>query len=241
MNMNDELDLAKLNVKNINDIADIKSNPVIEGLMSTVRAVPVIGDLIDSSINTTISKFQHEKEKEFIDVILKDKGSITSEEVNDIEFIFNYAKTMEAVKRLTANDKIKYFGNLIRNGYLSGEKISNNDFEEYMDILNTMSYREIESLVDFKTFSDDSNGKKSYNPYPWPKFQKEYAKKLNISPNEVYGIFMRIKQTGLVEELFETESGDVDDNTVSELSVDGGGFRVVEYYEKFKNIVLRED
>lgn len=240
--MNDKFELAKLKVENINDIADIKSNPVIEGVMSVVKAVPVIGDMIDSSINLTISKFQQEKEKEFIDVILKDRGSITSEEVNDIEFIFNYAKTMEAVKRLASNDKVKYFGNLIRNGYLSGEKISNNDFEEYMDILNTMSYREIKSLVDFKIFTDNNNSKRSYNYNTWPKFQKIYAEKLNISPNEVYGIFMRIKQTGLVEELYETESGDVDDNTISELNVDGQGFRVVlDYFEKFRNIILKED
>lgn len=61
-------------VKNANDYADIKSNPVVESvLMPIVKAVPVIGDMIDSSMNKVIEEFQEKKENELIEVILKDK------------------------------------------------------------------------------------------------------------------------------------------------------------------------
>ena len=36
------------------------------------------------------------------------------------------------------------FGNLIRNGYLQGKHIDGSIFDEYIHILNTMSYREIQ-------------------------------------------------------------------------------------------------
>lgn len=76
--MNEELELAKVSLKNANDYADIKSNPVVESvLMPIVKAVPVIGDMIDSSMNKVIEEFQKKKEKELIEVILKDKNSIT--------------------------------------------------------------------------------------------------------------------------------------------------------------------
>ena len=88
--MNEELELAKLSLKNANDYADIKSNPVVELVL-----MPVV----------------------------------------------------KVVRILAANDKVKYFGNLIRNGYLSREYIENNEFEEYLEILNTVSYCEMQYLL----------------------------------------------------------------------------------------------
>ena len=99
---------------------------------------------------------KRKKEQELIEVILKDSNSITNEMVNDVEFIVNFAKTREAVRRLATNDKVKYFGNLVRNGYLAGNHIENSEFEEYLDILNTMSYREIQHVIDYFKFC---NGK----------------------------------------------------------------------------------
>lgn len=114
--MNEELELGKVSLKNANDYADIKSNPVVESvLMPIVKAVPVIGDMIDSSMNKVIEEFQEKKENELIEVILKDKNSITSDMVNDVEFIVNFARTREAIRRLATNDKVKYFGSLTYN------------------------------------------------------------------------------------------------------------------------------
>lgn len=57
--------------------------------------------------------------------------------VNDVEFIVNYARVREAVRRLATNDKVKFFGNLIRNGYLSDTHIQSSVFDEYINILNS--------------------------------------------------------------------------------------------------------
>ena len=96
--MNEELELGKVSLKNANDYADIKSNPVVESvLMPIVKAVPVIGDMIDSSMNKVIEEFQEKKENELIEVILKDKNSITSDMVNDVEFIVNFARSNSQV------------------------------------------------------------------------------------------------------------------------------------------------
>ena len=69
--MNEELELGKVSLKNANDYADIKSNPVVESvLMPIVKAVPVIGDMIDSSMNKVIEEFQEKKENELIVLFL---------------------------------------------------------------------------------------------------------------------------------------------------------------------------
>ena len=155
--MNEELEQVKLSLQNMNDLVDIKGNPVVSSvLIAPIKAIPVIGDLLDSTTDKLLEDFQRKKEQELIEVILKDSNSITNEMVNDVEFIVNFAKTREAVRRLATNDKVKYFGNLVRNGYLAGNHIENSEFEEYLDILNTMSYREIQHVIDYFKFC---NGK----------------------------------------------------------------------------------
>ena len=58
---------------------------------------------------------------------------------------------------MATTDKVEYFGNLIRNGYLQGKHIDGSIFDEYIHILNTMSYREIQYLVEYKNNCEDSS------------------------------------------------------------------------------------
>lgn len=84
--MNEELESVKLSLQNINDIVDIKGNPVVSSvLMAPVKAIPIIGDLIDSSADALLDDFQKKKEQELIDVILTNSTAITTEMVNDVE------------------------------------------------------------------------------------------------------------------------------------------------------------
>lgn len=65
--MNEELESVKLSLQNINDIVDIKGNPVVSSvLMAPVKAIPIIGDLIDSSADALLDDFQKKKEQELI-------------------------------------------------------------------------------------------------------------------------------------------------------------------------------
>ena len=188
--MNEKLEMAKNSLYNANEIKDIKENPVVESvLLAPIKAIPVLGDLIDSSTNKLLNDFQQKKEQELLDVILQDDHSITSEMVNDVEFIINFARAKEAVQRLATTDKVEYFGNLIRNGYLQGKHIDGSIFDEYIHILNTMSYREIQYLVEYKKYCEDSskrgkstkhiNGRTYSNKYE--SFCNEYSKQINLT------------------------------------------------------------
>jgi hypothetical protein len=253
MNMNEDFELAKISLHNANDLIDIKEYPVVDAvLLAPIRAIPIIGDLIDSGTNKVLENFQEKKEKELINVILKDGNLVTSDMVNDIEFIINFNKVMEAVRRLAVNDKVRFFGNLIRNGYLSGLHIENSLFEEYLNILNTISYREIQYLLDYKLYCEDrsktkkgksqnKSGSVSYNE--WGYFRNDYTKQKSITSSELSSVFMRIKQTGFIDEEFETETGDVDedDNTFNSLSVDSTGYYIDKSFLVFYDMVLKID
>lgn len=235
--MNEDMEIKKIELQNANDLLDIKGNPVVDGvLLSFVKAIPIIGDMVDSSINSILEDFQNKKEKEFIDVILQKDNKITSEQVNDVEFIVNYARTLEAVKRLANNDKVKYYGNLICNGYLSEGKIQNDEFEEYVSILNDLSYREIQYLIFFAEYEKKS--RQCLVHTGWSKFEEEFKKEFHV--RNVYEIFERIKRTGFIIERFETEDGEVDNEQVSGLDIKGIGFEVSGDFQRFSRIVLEE-
>lgn len=247
--MYEDFEQIKSSLQSVNELIDIKGNPVVTaGVAGVVGKIPVIGDLVNASIDKTLEDFQQNKEQELIDVILSDSATITREMVNDVEFLINYARVVEAIKRLASNDKVVFFGNLIRNGYLSGNHIGVNEFDEYLNILSTMSYREIQYLVDYKKFCEQSAAKSkslktrghTYNN-KWYSFSKEYAKTQGLTIPESYSIFIRLKQTGFLEEEYETESGDVDedDNTFPELSVEGSGFFITKSFLDFYDMVLK--
>ena len=62
--MNEKLEMAKNSLYNANEIKDIKENPVVESvLLAPIKAIPVLGDLIDSSTNKLLNDFQQKKEQ----------------------------------------------------------------------------------------------------------------------------------------------------------------------------------
>ena len=115
----EKIENIKQSLNNSEELADIKNNTVVKAtILSIVKAVPFLGELIDSSMDICLTNFQENKRNELIQLILSD-AKITSDMVNDVEFILNFAKTLEAVNRLSSNDKIRYFANLIKNGYFT--------------------------------------------------------------------------------------------------------------------------
>lgn len=236
--------MVRVELENANSMYDIKNNPVVESvLMPAIRSIPIIGDMVDSTINMAIENFQQKKEQELIDVILKNKNIITSDMVNDIEFIVNYNRTLEAVRRLATNDKVKFFGNLIRNGYLSGIHINNNEFEEYLNILNVMSYREIHFLEEYYIFCRKSD-KNLHGQLCCPDFEKYYMDKYKLSEIDVYSLFIKGVNMGF---LFEFQTAiNIDklmkkEKSLDVYTVDGDGFCIDGAFIKFRNIVLKMD
>lgn len=153
MSSNKKIEDTKMSLKKIETLVEIKENPVVRAtITSIIKSIPAIGTFIDNSIDVVINDFQAEKREELLNIILSDQECITSDMVNDVEFIMNFGKVLESVNRLATNDKIQYFANLIRNGYFTEDKIKNDEFEQYLDIINRLSYSEINLLFLFASY-----------------------------------------------------------------------------------------
>lgn len=243
----DRIKTIKNSLSNIKEIKDIRTSPIVQStLLSPLKAIPIIGDLIDSTTENLLDEFQKKKEQELIDIIFSDTERITTEMVNDVEFIVNFNRTLEVVKRLATNDKIKYFGNLIKNGYMIDKHIENSIFEEYLNLLNGLSYREICLLVDFKKWSDKYDSPPNINN--WKKFKEKYASKYKISYTVIEDIFIKMAQMGFIKIIYKQEKTitlgrnkkktkrTTNNNKISEVY----DIYLTVYFSKFYKYVLKE-
>lgn len=234
MNSKEMIDDAKLELQNVDTVIDVKHNPVISAFISTIKTVPYIGDLIDDSLESVLSEFHSKKQQQLLEVISQASfGTVTSDMVSDVEFIISFAKTRNAVDKLLNGDKVKFYGNLLVNGYLNKEdKISVDEFEEYLELINSLSYRELEYLSFFKEYSNKYKGRLVYQN--WAEFSREFRNKF---PNRhVHSVFKRLQRTGLISEVIETE--DVKGDTLS-LNIEYAGFEIEPEFSRFNQMVLK--
>lgn len=197
---------------------------------------PILGDLIDESLYSAFEDNQTKKRKQLIDIILSDKQRITPDMVNDVEFIMNFAKVMEAVNRLARNEKVIYFGNLIKNGYLvnSASKISNDEFEEYFNEISSLSFRELEYLAFFWRYAVNHGGKIA--AHNWKSFSEEFNEKYNgQDPRSVY---RKLIKTGLI---YEIKMSTYISKAAEELHLDNEGYGIDAGFRRFYEVVLDPD
>ena len=153
----------------------IFNNPVTKNLLAIYNVVIPFGEVVTTNVEMIIDGFTKEKHKEFLETILSDNKLITTIDVTDVEFIMNFKKTLDAVNRLSNNDKIVYFANLLKNGYMKEERISNDDYEENLRILSELSFRELNYVFFLYKFDQDNEfSQKNY----WYKFMGEFEKNL---------------------------------------------------------------
>lgn len=231
----------KQSLNNSEELADIKNNPVVKAtILSVVKSIPIIGELIDSSMDMCLTTFQQNKRKELIEMILSDVN-ITSDMVSDVEFIMNFAKTLEAVNRLSSNNKIKYFANLIKNGYFTSHKIENDLFEEYLRLLSILSYREIEYLYFIYKYQKENFGTTSVKGSYSHNFGLAFSEIFDCGKYDYIDIYDRLVATGCVQKFYigyasqikKVNDGYYEDYEMSDIEVDLDYFYINDNFSKF--------
>lgn len=234
--MNEEFEVAKAELHSAEEVADIIKNPIAKNMFLAVQKIPKVGEFVSSSAEYLLENFLNGKEKNLNEIILRDNHTITSDMVNDIEFIVNYSRTIDTVRRLATNDKIQFFGNLIRNGYLSGNHIENDEFEEYLEVLVTLSYRQLECLAEFYQKSRLTNGR--IIDEDWELFKKNSK----YSETDINFIFKQLMRTGFINEyrdVISTSGSDIEEELTFDMEGACRGYELDESFMKFYDMVLK--
>ncbi len=197
--MQEETEIAKVECQTVNEIADIYENPVVKCLLGAIK-VDLGG--IGSGIETKLRERQKYKEKVFLEAVCAD-GTVTMKDVEDVDFIIEFAMTYNAVMKLLQNEKTIFFANLLKNTALSSQR-NTNIFQEALERLCSLSYREIEMLFLLKQCQERYEIE-HYNIAEesiqrvrniWKDFINKAEKKLELSEEMIESIFCGIERTG---------------------------------------------
>ena len=156
----------------------IYNNPLTKNIIAIYNQVIPFGEVVTTNIEIMIDNFTKKKHQEFLETILSDNNLIVSADVNDIEFIMNFKRTLDAVNRLANNDKVVYFANLLKNGYMKENKISNDEYEENLRILGELSFWELNYLFFLHKFEQNNDINQKFY---WYKFMEEFEKEFKIN------------------------------------------------------------
>lgn len=197
---NNELSLIdrvlKNNVKE-SILEEYKNNTVVRGL---IQLVP-FGGLIDNVVTTGYNNILVDRAKTFYDELNSGEIILTPELIENEDFLHAYFSTLKAALYSRQRSKIRFFSRLLRNG-LSDQKINNaNEYEDYLKILDELSYREIYILYvlyqcEISTPQLESENDLQRSSKFWNAFLQQVSTDLSIDTNEVPGLINRLSRTG---------------------------------------------
>ncbi|MBR1472167.1 MAG: hypothetical protein IJ600_11065 [Lachnospiraceae bacterium] len=204
---------------------------------AVVSLIPVLGALFDKITDQTLEDYQNKKRQKFVDTILANKDLITSDMVKNVPCIINIARSIEVVDRCASDDKVVYYGNLIRNGYLSSKtQISNDEFDEYISILNELSYRE---MIYLNSFAEHAR-KSGLMSEDMPRVDKDNLKRYFAYMDKIYPqgnhefILKRLLRTGFIIEDVPV----VEHETV--ILGGTGNYALDKSYDNFERMVIKK-
>lgn len=203
--MDNTFEEQKTELHNCEEILSVKNNSVVKTCFSVIKSsFPFWGELVNGLWDDLLIKNINEKRSKLLDVILSESEFITTDKSNDIEFLIGLRKTVEVVDRLSTNDKIEYFGNLIRNGYLKSEKIESYKFEEYFNAISNLSHRQLSLLSILYKYSKkiiDSTDGKDIEIKRWDIYKEDVCEKFSLSEQELVAILKSAEKSGLCKEV----------------------------------------
>lgn len=190
-----ELEKIIKDSQNIDRLDNVIKTPVYSVLIEMIKLIPVIGGLTDEIVKNRVSEYQKQKRKALVEYINNDKQIRYSDDVNDVEFLINFAKTLEAVDRISSSEKIRYFANLIKESYLKTEKTNVHYYDEFLDTLNGLSYREIDLLCEVYRYEISLT---SPDEFIWKNLYENITVNVSFDTEEIKSIFMRLQGKGLM-------------------------------------------
>lgn len=169
-------------------------NPSLRALVQVASGCTYgVAGAIETAILVTFENAREERQRAFFDELNEKDVELTEEKIKNEDFIYFWLATMKSVNFTREREKIKLFASLFLN-FSKGnnfEKVC--DYEEWLAVLNDLSYREFQLLMFLKY-------KFPEQPLSLEKLQAFYGmieKELGIKANEVEGWFFRLERTGL--------------------------------------------
>jgi hypothetical protein len=193
--MKKELGIVKI-------LESYEKKPVIRGL---IQLIPFgIGSGIDVALTTQLDNIRNERAKEFFDELSSGDVELTPELLESEDFLHCYFTTTKLALNSRRREKIRMFARLLKSATGEANFSSTDEYEDYLNILDELSYRELTILFKLHKYESEYFLKEGENDLQratrfWDMFTKELTGQVGIPELEVDALLTRLNRTGCYE------------------------------------------
>jgi hypothetical protein len=174
------------------------SSPIIRGLVQLIPAG--LGSAFDTAFVTAYSRLQEKRLRAFFDALAQGGRTIDPALIESESFLHCYFSTVRAVLKSRREQKIRLFAALL--GAVSDGAVTDVDaYEEYLSILDELSYRELVLLSLLDLFERESHGPPGIDDAGfaqsfWSAFSNEAMATLSLQEGELDAMLNRHNRSG---------------------------------------------
>lgn len=186
-----------------------EGNRVIRGLIQLIPGG--FGSAADVALVRSLEKIKEERTREFFDELAKGNIVVDESLLESEDFLHCYFATAKYAFNSRRREKIKMFARLLKSSVTGNGLNDVDEYEDFLKILDELSYRELQALNILDEFSDrermsDQNDGQWTITF-WGEFTQRISNELNIPPDEVINFMKRISRTGCYELLIGFMAG----------------------------------
>lgn len=171
--------------------------PVLQSLLSLV---PCWGSA-DILIQQLAEEIHRNRIRIFFDELARGEREITSEDLENNDFLHCFLTTTRAVLRTRREEKVKLFARLLVEGHKTGVTRTD-EYEEHLCNLDELSLKEFGALcllhshpcLDYEASSPD----KPEIGESWDKFKSQLDIEYGVGKSEIGGFLNRLMRTGCI-------------------------------------------
>ena len=208
-----------------------KANRVIRGL---IQLIPLgVGGAIDVVLCETLEKIRRDRATTFFDELAKGDVIIDESLLQSEDFLHAFFSTAKYALNSRRREKIKMFARLLKSSLTDTELKNLDEYEDYLKILDELSYRELLALSILDQFSsrpreEDWNDLQWVSTF-WDEFEQRLSSELDITKEQVTDFMNKIARTGC----YEMFTGGYFDYT-------GGKGKLTPTYQRLKKYIMKE-
>ncbi len=138
-----------------------------------------------------------------LDELEKGEIELTEEMIQSEEFIHSFVIIYRAVVNTYSREKIRYFARILKYG-ISQNKLASDEFEEFVQILDTLSLTELSLIQTLNEFEPNvgqtetnNKDKKLKLPEYWDEYLEKIQKQHNFSKEVTTDKLSRLNRIGL--------------------------------------------
>jgi len=172
------------------------NDSITEFLISNGRGLVACMNPLDLC-KEALTYIETRNEDNFINEVLNETKKIDTQSLDAVKSLERLYKSVQVIAKATTNDKIERFKKLTVNGICYPDRISDSDYELYVNIIDELSDTEFLILYKINKIENEHIGEKFNNPVT-EEIGKILLSDLNMDSKLFTSYIFRLKAKGLI-------------------------------------------